>query len=168
MRKQLTIAITTMALAVTLAGCGGAGNVATTSPVSFGNSATQGGQVSSADYVSVTQAQQQATDALYQYNDLLNTWEQTNSDIQKDQIENQMLNVLTQALQSIQQTVSSGYGYDARQVYNIAGDALTQYQSLELQWQQAYTLQQKRQIVNNMLTLLTGACKQIQAVQPQA
>ena len=165
LRKHLTLMLTTLALAATLTGCGGAGSVATTAPATFGT--TTGNQVQAQDYRSVTQAQRVATDSLYRYEDLRRDWDRAYSDREKDRIEMQMLDELTEATKECQSISSGGYGYDAREVYDITDRALDEYETLRGRWQRTYDTRQKREIVNDMLQVLTQSLKLIQQVRPR-
>jgi hypothetical protein len=118
------------------------------------------------DYQSVTRAQQIATDALYRYDGLRDDWQRAYSDAEKDRIEQSMLNTLTRAASDVRQTASYGHGYDARRVYDIADRAISRYEDLRYRWQQAYGDREKRELVNDMLTVLTRALKDVQKVRP--
>lgn len=73
-----------------------------------------------------------------------------------------MLDTLTRAASDVRRTASGGSGYDAREIYNIADRAISQYENLRYRWQQACGDREKREIVNSMLTELTQALKDVQ------
>jgi hypothetical protein len=112
----------------------------------------------------VDRARRISSDTLYRYDQLLRDWQRAYTDREKDRIEDRMLTELTRGLNDVQRTVSSGYGYSARQVYDIANRALDRYESLRRDWQRAYTDRERRYIVNDMLVTLTNAHKDIRAV----
>lgn len=112
----------------------------------------------------VDRARRISSDTLYRYDKLLRDWERTYSDYEKDRIEERMLKELTSGLNDVQRAVSSGYGYSARQAYDIADRALNRYESLRRDWQRAYSTRERRNIVNDMLVVLTSAHKDIKAV----
>lgn len=120
-------------------------------------------QVDASSY-EVDRARRIAADTLYEYDKLLRKWKRTYSDYEKDRIEDSMLKELTAGLNSIQRTVSSGYGHSARQVYDIADRALNRYESLRRDWQRSYSTRERRNIVNDMLVVLTNAHKDIKTV----
>ncbi|MNK82462.1 hypothetical protein D3C87_1022370 [compost metagenome] len=109
-------------------------------------------------------ARRVSSDTLYRYEQLLRDWNRAYSDYEKDRIEERMLSELTSGLNDVQRAVSSGYGYSARQVYDIADRALNRYESLRRDWQRAYSTRERRNIVNDMLVVLTNAHKDIKAV----
>lgn len=111
----------------------------------------------------VDRARRIASDSLYRYDGLLRDWERAYSDYEKDRIEERMLTALIDGLKDAQRAVSSGYGYQARQVYDIADRALDRYDDLRSDWRRAYSDRERREIVNDMLVTLTGALKDIKA-----
>ena len=120
-------------------------------------------QVDAASY-EVDRARRVSSDTLYRYEQLLRDWKRAYSDYEKDRIEERMLSELTSGLNDVQRAVSSGYGYSARQIYDIADRALNRYESLRRDWQRAYSTRERRNIVNDMLVVLTNAHKDIKAV----
>lgn len=108
-----------------------------------------------------SQVNRTATDALYRYNDLLREWDRAYSDSEKDRIEMRMLTVLTRALQDCK-SQAYGYGYSNEKIRRTAEDALDRYEDLRRDWDYAYSQREKREITNDMLTLLTRAVKDIQ------
>ena len=163
MSKTLALALATLTLASTmLAGCG------TTGMTGLSTLNSQTAAVQAKDYYSVTNAQSIASNALYQYNDLRNQWLAANDDSQKDQIEDQMLAVLSQGLGNVRSAVSAesgANGYDSREVFNIADEAISQYNSLREEWAQTTDVNQQREIANQMETLMVNALQQVQSVQ---
>lgn len=120
-------------------------------------------QVDASSY-ELDRARRISADTLYRYDELLRDWNRAYSDYDKDRIEERMLRELTEGLNDVQRTVSSGYGYSARQVYDIADRALNRYEGLRRDWQRAYSTRERRNIVNDMLVVLTNAHKDIKAV----
>jgi hypothetical protein len=112
----------------------------------------------------VDKARRISSDTLYRYDELLRDWKRAYSDYDKDRIEERMLRELTSGLNDVQRAVSSGHGYSARQVYDIADRALNRYESLRRDWQRAYSTRERRNLVNDMLVALTNAHKDIKAV----
>ena len=158
-RKVIAFAALALALSAPLTGCG-------TTPAATGLQNKTAATAQAKDYSSVTRAQQVATDALYRYDSLRDQWQRAYNDSEKDRIEQDMLNVLTRASSDVRQTASNGSGYDARRVYDIADRAIDRYESLRYRWQQAYGDREKRELVNDMLTVLTAALKEVQRVRP--
>jgi len=161
MAKALVSTLAAVVLASSLlTGCGG-------NPV-MGLATTHSQSVSAKDYYSVSNAQRIASNGLYQYNDLRNQWISAYSDQQKDQIEDQMIVVLSGALGNVRQAVSAdagASGYDAAQVYNVADQAINQYEGLRQQWANTNDVNQQRWIANQMETVMTNALQQVLGVQ---
>ncbi len=124
----------------------------------------EGKAIADSSSYEVDQARRAAADTLYQYDQLLRDWNRAYTDYEKDRIEQRMLGELTDGLNDIQRIVSSGSGYSARQVYDIANRALDRYEGLRRDWKYAYSDRERRYIVNDMLTALTSAHKEIKAV----
>lgn len=108
-----------------------------------------------------SQVRRLAGDALYRYEDLRREWLATPSDWEKDRIEQQMVTVLSNGLQDVRRATYSSYAGDARRVHELATRTLERHESLRRDWQYAYGDREKRLIVNEMLTLLTGALMDI-------
>ena len=120
-------------------------------------------QVDASSY-EVDRARRVSSDTLYRYDQLLRDWKRAYSDYEKDRIEERMLTELTSGLKDVQRAVSSGYGYQARQVYDVADRALNRYEDLRRDWRRAYSKREQRNIINDMLVVLTNAHKDIKAV----
>jgi hypothetical protein len=185
MARKTLMALATLTLAASvLAGCGTTGmmgvsqtgeNLAGAQSVDAQRKAppavvlTADAQVDAAAQVDassyeVDRARRISADTLYQYDELLRDWKRAYSDREKDRVEERMLRELTEGLNDVQRAVSSGHGYSARQVYDIADRALDRYESLRRDWQRAYSVRERRDIVNDMLVVLTNAHKDIKAV----
>ncbi|HEY9856420.1 MAG TPA: hypothetical protein V6D05_11825 [Stenomitos sp.] len=108
-----------------------------------------------------SEARRIASDTLYRYEDLRRDWFNTSSDYQKDRIEQQMITVLVGGLQDVQHATYGSYTTDARRLYDVATRALERNDGLRRDWQYAYGDREKRQIVNDQLTVLTGALMDI-------
>lgn len=108
-----------------------------------------------------SQVRRIAADVLYRYEDLRREWLATASDWEKDRIEQQMVTVLSNGLQDVRRATYSSYAGDARRVHELATRTLERHESLRRDWQYAYGDREKRLIVNEMLTLLTGALMDI-------
>jgi hypothetical protein len=120
-------------------------------------------QVDASSY-EVDRARRVSSDTLYRYEQLLRDWKRAYSDYEKDRIEDRMLTELISGLKDVQRTVSTGHGYSARQVYDIADRALNRYDDLRRDWKRAYSARERRNIINDMLVVLTNAHKDIKAV----
>lgn len=162
------VALTALSLALSaLVGCGSTGPSLKT---------TSAGQVQAAakrpnppqptaaqateNYAS-SEARRIAADALYRYEDLRRDWFSTSSDWEKDRIEQQMLTALSNGLQDVRRATYSSYTGDAHRIHELATRALERYESLRRDWQYTYGDREKRLIVNEMLTVLTGALMDI-------
>ncbi|MBM3270650.1 MAG: hypothetical protein FJZ01_23705 [Candidatus Sericytochromatia bacterium] len=156
-RKIVALAALTLAFSA-LTGCG-------TTPAATGLQNKTASTATAQDYSSVSRAKQIATDALYRYDSLRDDWQRAYNDSEKDRIEQSMLNVLTRAASDVRQTASYGSGYDARRVYDIADRAIRKYEDLRYRWQQAYGDREKRELINDMLVVLTQALKDVQRVR---
>lgn len=118
---------------------------------------------SARDYGQLQQIQNDATNALYSYMNLVNQWNSTPSQSQKDQLEQQMLTVLTSGCKRVQYDAQQdAYDSQAQQAENTATQALYQYSSLRNEWSSTSDVNSQRQIVNQMLQELTSALKQVQ------
>lgn len=162
MAKKLALALATLTLASSLAGCG-------TTGVFAGLSTQSTTTVQVKDYYSVTNAQRIASNALYRYNDLRNDWLAAYSDSQKDRIEDRMLVVLSQAIGDVRLAVSDeagASGYDAREVFNISNYAISRYEALRRQWDMTNDINTQRWISNEMQTVMVDALQRVQTVQP--
>lgn len=164
MSKKLALVLAALALSTTLVGCGAANgvgaNITTTSTSST---------VQAKDYYTVTSAQRIATSTLSSYNRLRDRWMAAYSDAEKDRIEDQMLVVLSQGIGDVRDAVSAqagATGYDSRQVFNIADRAISQYETLRVQWSYSHDINVQRQISNQMQTLLVNALQSVQRVRP--
>jgi hypothetical protein len=111
-------------------------------------------------------AKRTATDALYRYADLLQRWDRAYDDAERDRIEQEMLTTLTDAVRDIRSQTEMAQEYDARTIYRTACDAADRYRDLLRRYDMAYGDYEKRQIVNQMLTLLTSALKRVQTTSP--
>lgn len=121
------------------------------------------------DYGVVSESKNTATQALYQYNDLRNQWLATYDNNAKDNLEQQMLGVLTQAASTIEGYTNGGCcDTDNQAIYSMASNALNEYNSLRNQWMSTYDVNQKRNLVNQMLVDLTGAIQSINQYTPVA
>jgi len=164
MAKQLASVLATLALASTLlAGCGAAPG--TTTGI---KSATATGTVQAKDYYSVSRAKSLAADALSRYDQLRDSWLRAWSDREKDGIEDQMLVVLSQGIGDVRDAVSGeagASGYDSRQVFDIADQASSRYESLRYDWSNTNDINRQREISNQMQTLLVDALKRVQRVR---
>jgi hypothetical protein len=111
-----------------------------------------------------SQASQACDNALQQYQNLTYQWNNAWSDYDKDQIETQMLQVLHDGLNATQ-SITSAQGVDAadRRSYDIADQGLNRYDSSYSQWSATWDVNQKRYIVNNMLTDMVNTLQQIRA-----
>ncbi|MBI6545604.1 MAG: hypothetical protein HY692_02345, partial [Cyanobacteria bacterium NC_groundwater_1444_Ag_S-0.65um_54_12] len=145
-------------LSTGLAGCGTVPGGTAGTPLQV---AAQNNQVSTSNHSTVRRAVQIAQDALYRYDDLRDQWLRSSNDREKDRIEQRMLDTLTNAVSRIRTEASGGYGWDARQVYDVADRAISRYESLRRQWQNTSSDRERRELVNSMLTVLTDALKEI-------
>lgn len=109
------------------------------------------------DTYSSSEARRIAADALYRYDLLRRDWFNAVSDWEKDRIEQQMVTALTNGLQDVRRATYSSYAGDARRIHGIATRALERQETLRRDWQYAYSDKERRLIVNEMLTVLTGA-----------
>ena len=163
MSKKIALSLTAFALAASvLSGCGTAVT---------GMSTATATTASAKGFVSVTTAQNDAYAALSQYNNLRNQWLAAYDDQTKDNIDDQMLVVLSQGLGQVRQDVSGNAGaagWDSRQVYNIADSAISQYEGLRQQWAQTNDINQQRVISNRMQTIMVNALQQIEGVTPNS
>lgn len=117
--------------------------------------------VSASDYSFLDQTRHIAYDALTRYEDLRQLWYSTTSDEQKDRIELQMVDSLTEGLKDIRRVAAGTYGYDAQRMYDLADRSLRHYDDLQSAWELASGDRDRRTIVNRMLVDLTGVLKQI-------
>jgi len=184
MARKSLMALASLTLAASvLAGCGTTGMVGMSQTGENGASAqsvdtqrkappavelTANAQVDAAAQVDVSsydvdRARRISSDTLYRYDEQLRDWKRAYSDYEKDRIEERMLRTLTDGLNDVQRAVSSGYGSQARRVYDIADHALNRYESLRRDWNRAYSTRERREIVNRMLVVLTDAHKDIKA-----
>lgn len=106
---------------------------------------------------SSSEARRIAADALYRYDDLRRDWFNAHSDWEKDRIEQSMVSTLSTGLQDVRRATYSSYAGDARRIHGIATRALERQEILRRDWQYAYGDREKRIIVNEMLSVLTGA-----------
>lgn len=161
MSKKIALSLTAFALAASvLSGCGTAVT---------GMSTATATTASAKGFVSVTTAQNDAYAALSQYNNLRNQWLAAPDDQSKDNIDDQMLVVLSQGLGQVRNAVSGNAGaagYDSRQVYNIADAAISQYEGLRQQWAMTNDINQQRVISNQMQTIMVNALEQVENVAP--
>lgn len=154
MKKAILSFVGAALVAQVLVGCG-----TTPSTVALKSSYQVSTESTTKSYNS--QVNRTATDALYRYNDLLREWDRAYSDSEKDRIEMKMLTVLTRALEDCK-SQAYGYGYSNEKIRRAAEDALYRYEELRRRWDYAYSQREKREITNDMLTLLTRAVKDIQ------
>lgn len=116
---------------------------------------------SALDNYTSSEARRIAADALYRYDLLRRDWFNAASDWEKDRIEQQMVTALTNGLQDVRRATYSSYAGDARRIHGIATRAIERQEILRRDWQYAYGDRERRLIVNEMLTVLTGALLEI-------
>lgn len=162
------VAFTALSLALSaLVGCGSTGpSLKTKTAVVARATATRTAPPTLAaskatENYSSSEARRIAADALYRYEDLRRDWFNTGSDWEKDRIEQQMVTVLSNGLTDVRHATYSSYSSDARRHYDIATRALQRQDTLRRDLQYAYGDREKRQIVNEMLTVMTGALMEI-------
>jgi hypothetical protein len=184
-RLTLNAAAAALLAASLLSGCGthvaaATGTVASSALSAQSKTATHKGAKASADRkappkldaksglvrqgFAASQAAQACDNALQQYQGLTYQWSSAWSDYDKDQIETQMLNVLHSGLTSTQ-SITSAQGVDAadRRSYDIADQGLNRYDAAYSQWSATWDINQKRYIVNGMLTDMVNTLQQIRA-----
>lgn len=105
-----------------------------------------------------------AEDALYNYSLQFRDWERAWTNSEKDRIESKMLSTLHAALQDVQQ-VTSDLGNDTadRRAYDIADRGLDRYTSLYSSWERSWSEREKREILNDMLTVMVQSLKDVKA-----
>lgn len=155
-------ALPALALALALVGCGSAGP--SIREASRGTVQAQAQrptpprlEADGSTETTRSEARRIAADTLLRYDDLRRDWFNATSDWAKDRIEQQMVTVLSDGLADVRRATYSSYASDARRIYEVASRALERHASLRRDWQYAYGDREKRQIVNQMLTVLTGA-----------
>ncbi|MBU6428686.1 MAG: hypothetical protein KGR26_06745 [Cyanobacteria bacterium REEB65] len=123
--------------------------------------------LSAKDVGTVSEAKSLATNALYEYNNLRNEWLSTYDDTQRDNIEQEMLQVLTSADSDIRNATNNGCcDSDNQYLFSISNSSLEQYSSLDSEWSSTWDVNQRRQIANQMLVVLTQALMQINNYVP--
>lgn len=129
---------------------------------------SQGTAVTADDYSLIVRTHQIASDTLYRYEDLRRLWYATPGDEQKDRVELQMADVLTQGLRDVRRVSSSSYGYDADRMYRMADRGLMRYDELRRDYELAWGDRDRRVIMNRILTELTELVKQIRDTRATA
>ncbi len=164
MAKHLASVLATLALASTLlAGCGAAPGGTTA-----GIKSATADAVQAKDYYTVSRAKTVAADTLRSYDRLRDSWLRAWSDREKDRIEDQMLVVLSQGIGDVRDAVSGesgASGYDSRQVFDIADQAIARYEDLRYQWSNTGDINRQREIANQMQTVIVDALKRVQRVR---
>ncbi len=126
---------------------------------------TTGDQAKPKQGMAARQSVRSAERALYRYADMLRQWERARTDAEKDRIEQDMLVELHSTLDDIVQ-VTSQQGHDRadREAYDLAAHSLDRYDRLYREWDLARTDEEKRRILNEMLTDMVRALNSIKRV----
>ncbi len=117
--------------------------------------------ISASSYYTVGRARRSASNALWRYQDLREDWQRAWSDDEKDRIEQRMLSVLTSAGSDIRSMTSSSWDNDDRQINSITDRMLNNYEYLRRQWLNEWSVDRKREIINQMLVELTRGLRDV-------
>ncbi|MBM3267308.1 MAG: hypothetical protein FJZ01_06640 [Candidatus Sericytochromatia bacterium] len=174
---RLSLILLAATIAPTLAGCGSTAGIATPAN-SAGKTQTQAARpsiptldraklqstkdgISASSYYTVDRARRRASDALWRYQDLREDWQRAWSDDEKDRIEQRMLVVLTDGGTDIRRMTANSWDYDDRRLNDMAERMLQEYDYLRREWQQTWDTGRKREIVNQMLIVLTRGLQEV-------